>query len=74
MRVQPENQKRGLAPPNPEFLSGKTGFSGAPPNDEAMSDKEASSSYTLESLLAGVTPENLHKELETGQAVGNEAW
>jgi antitoxin MazE len=30
--------------------------------------------YTLESLLAGVTQENLHAELSTGQAIGNEAW
>lgn len=30
--------------------------------------------YTLESLLAGVTQENLHAEVSTGQAVGNEAW
>lgn len=30
--------------------------------------------YTLESLLAGVTDENLHAEIETGQAVGQEVW
>jgi len=30
--------------------------------------------YTLEELLAGVTRENLHGELETGSCVGNEAW
>ncbi len=30
--------------------------------------------YTLESLLASVTQENLHAELSTGQAIGNEAW
>jgi len=29
---------------------------------------------TLEMLLAGVTPENLHQEIATGKAVGNEAW
>ena len=28
--------------------------------------------YTLSELLAGVTPENLHGEVETGFAVGNE--
>ena len=29
---------------------------------------------TLEELLEGVTPENLHGEFETGPAVGAEAW
>lgn len=31
-------------------------------------------SYKLEELLAQVTPDNLHGEVETGMAVGNEAW
>ena len=29
---------------------------------------------TLKQLLAGVTKENLHHEVDTGSAVGNEAW
>jgi antitoxin MazE len=29
---------------------------------------------TLEMLLAEVTPENIHQEIATGKAVGNEAW
>lgn len=29
---------------------------------------------TLEMLLAEVTPDNIHHEIETGKAVGNEAW
>ncbi|MEI6826217.1 MAG: AbrB/MazE/SpoVT family DNA-binding domain-containing protein [Desulfuromonadales bacterium] len=29
---------------------------------------------SLEVLLAGVTAENLHHEVITGDAVGNEAW
>lgn len=29
---------------------------------------------TLEMLLAGVTTDNLHHEVVTGDAVGNEAW
>ena len=31
-------------------------------------------SYSLEELLAQVTPDNLHQEIETGPAVGSEAW
>jgi len=30
--------------------------------------------YTLESLLADVTVENLHDEVDTGAATGVEAW
>jgi len=30
--------------------------------------------FTLEDLLAGITEENLHHEVDTGIAVGNEIW
>ena len=30
--------------------------------------------YTIESLLAGVTVENLHDEVDTGIVMGGEAW
>jgi len=30
--------------------------------------------YSLEELLAQITPENLHGETNTGTAVGNEVW
>jgi antitoxin MazE len=30
--------------------------------------------YSLEQLLAQVTEENAHNEVETGPAVGNEVW
>jgi antitoxin MazE len=30
--------------------------------------------FTLEQLLRGVTDENLHEEIATGPALGNEAW
>lgn len=30
--------------------------------------------YTLAELLAAMTPENTHEEVETGDAVGNEVW
>ncbi len=30
--------------------------------------------YTLEALLAEVTPENTHTEVSTGPAVGREIW
>ena len=31
-------------------------------------------SWTLEELLAGINKNNLHHEIDTGSAVGNEAW
>ncbi|MEW5952190.1 MAG: AbrB/MazE/SpoVT family DNA-binding domain-containing protein [Bacillota bacterium] len=31
-------------------------------------------SYSLETLLSDVTPENLHREADTGKPVGREAW
>jgi antitoxin MazE len=34
----------------------------------------APASYKLEDLLARVTPENLHGEVDTGSSVGDEAW
>ena len=30
--------------------------------------------WTLEELLAGVNKNNLHHEVDTGSAVGNEVW
>ncbi len=30
--------------------------------------------YSLSELLEKVTPENVHKEIGTGEAIGNEAW
>jgi antitoxin MazE len=34
----------------------------------------ANKEYTLDELLAGVTKQNLHQEISTGQPVGKEAW
>jgi len=30
--------------------------------------------WSLAALLAGVTPDNIHREVETGPSVGNEEW
>ena len=30
--------------------------------------------WTLDELLAGITNDNLHNEIDTGFAVGNEIW
>jgi antitoxin MazE len=36
--------------------------------------RPATRKYTLEELIAGITPENRHEETDWGQAVGREAW
>ncbi|MBI4673692.1 MAG: AbrB/MazE/SpoVT family DNA-binding domain-containing protein [Chloroflexi bacterium] len=33
-----------------------------------------SPSWRLEELLAGINKNNIHHEIDTGSAVGNEAW
>jgi antitoxin MazE len=30
--------------------------------------------WTLDELLAGITSENIHEEIDTGNAMGGEAW
>ncbi|NJK66345.1 MAG: AbrB/MazE/SpoVT family DNA-binding domain-containing protein [Microcoleus sp. SU_5_3] len=30
--------------------------------------------YSLEELIEAITPENVHTEIDTGVAVGNEVW
>ncbi len=30
--------------------------------------------WTLDELLAGITPDNIHSECDTGPAVGHEEW
>ncbi len=30
--------------------------------------------YSLDELIEGITPENLHAEIDSGIAVGNEVW
>ena len=30
--------------------------------------------WTLDELLAGINSENIHREIETGSAIGNEIW
>ena len=31
-------------------------------------------SWTLEELLAGINKRNIHREVDTGSALGNEVW
>jgi antitoxin component of MazEF toxin-antitoxin module len=40
----------------------------------AFSDEQKAESRSLEELLAGVTEQNLHREIDYGPAVGKEVW
>ena len=37
-------------------------------------EPDRSEALSLQTLLAGITPANLHHPVETGQAVGREIW
>jgi antitoxin MazE len=41
---------------------------------EIAKPKRRRRGYTLEQLVAGISPENRHSELEWGPPVGNEVW
>jgi len=43
-------------------------------NEGKLVVKVAPRQPTLEDLLARVTPENIHKEIDDGGSVGREAW
>ena len=43
-------------------------------NDALIIKLEPASKPTLKRLLAGVTDDNLHHEVDTGAPVGNETW
>ena len=36
--------------------------------------KSLKASFNLDALLAQVTPQNTHKEIDTGQNIGKEVW
>ena len=43
-------------------------------NGKIVIDPRTEPEYRLEDLLKGVTKRNVHAEVETGEAVGREAW
>jgi antitoxin MazE len=43
-------------------------------NDGRLTVQPVIPKLTLESLLAGITPENRHQEIDWGKPVGNEVW
>ena len=55
---------------------------GSQPLDDEVSDASqkhdyyptAKIRYSLEQLVAGITEENAHAEVDTGEPIGNEVW
>lgn len=61
----------------PKTLAQKAGLVEGTPVEIMLHDKSIiirPRLYSLETLLAGVTPENLHRERATGEPVGREIW
>lgn len=61
----------------PKTLAQKAGLSEGTPVEIILDDNSIiikPMRYSLETLLSGVTPENLHQEVDTGKPVGREVW
>jgi len=77
--MQPRVQKWGnsLGVRIPLSLAMKAGLKEGVPVDLQADDNMLvirRKQYTLEQLLAQVSPDNVHREIETGSQTGREAW
>lgn len=80
MRVQVQKWGNSLALRIPRSFAAETALSSGADVDLTIEDGRLvvtpvrKPRYTLEDLVAGITPENRHGEIDTGPSVGNEAW
>jgi antitoxin MazE len=64
----------------PKSFASEVGLQNESPVEVSMEDGKliivpvAKPELTLKQLLAGVTPENIHHEVETGPSTGTETW
>ena len=76
MRTSVESRPGGVAIVVPEAVAARAGLRGGEPVDlEVTSGRlvvRPASPATLEELLAGITPENLHSEWAAGPPTGAE--
>jgi antitoxin MazE len=63
---KPYAEEAGLSPETPVELSLQEG--------KIVVARANAAVFTLQELVEGVTPRNLHREFDMGIAVGNEAW
>lgn len=67
----------GLGLHIPHYVAKEIGVKNGTPVDIQIVDGSIvvkPRTYSLKELLAQVTPENLHREIYTGERIGNEEW
>jgi antitoxin MazE len=80
MKTRVQKWGNSLALRIPKSFASEVGLKSNSPVEVTAADGKlvivpvAKPQLTLKQLLARVTPENLHHEVETGPAIGNEAW
>ena len=80
MRTKVRRWGNSLAVRIPKAYADDSGIEENSPIEVSLSDGDLvlsparTRSFSLRRLLAAVTEENLHHEVETGPAVGNEVW
>lgn len=80
MRTRVKKWGNSLALRIPKSFATEVGLDCDTPVDISLIDGKLvvtpaiESMLTLEHLLAQVTEDNLHREVDTGPAMGNEAW
>jgi antitoxin MazE len=80
MKTRVRKWGNSLALRIPRSFAQEVGLQNQTPVEVALADGKlvitpvTSQDLTLEQLLAGVTEENLHREVDTGSPRGDEAW
>jgi antitoxin MazE len=80
LKTRVQRWGNSLAVRIPKSFAEQAGLEASTPIDLSVVDGKltiqpvSEHTFSLEELLAGVTEENRHAEVETGLAVGNEAW
>jgi antitoxin MazE len=80
MKTHVQKWGNSLALRIPKSFASEVGLKSDSPVEVSAEDGKlvivpvAKPQLTLKQLLSKVTPENIHHEVETGPAIGNEAW
>ncbi len=80
MKTRVQKWGNSLALRIPKSFTIETGIEDGAPVEVTLRDGTivivplARPAYTLTQLLADITPENLHAEIESGEATGRESW
>lgn len=80
MKTRVQKWGNSLALRIPKSFASEVGLQKETPVEVSLADGKlvitplSQPKLTLKQLLAKITKDNLHSEIETGPAVGNEAW